>query len=82
VKAGEKLSLQYHKKKAETMFLISGMANLQVGDIVRGLYSLNPVYISPYTIHRLEAVSDALVLEVSSTELNDVIRLEDFYGRC
>jgi mannose-6-phosphate isomerase-like protein (cupin superfamily) len=81
VKAGQRLSEQYHKKKTETMFLVSGMCSIQIGAHTFNPDKLAPVFIPPKTIHRLEALSDCLVIEVSSTELDDVVRLSDDYDR-
>lgn len=83
--AGHALSLQYHEKKDETVYLLSGDliyrvhldgelrdVHLGVGDSFR---------LSPGTIHQMEAVTDCDVLEVSTPELDDVVRLQDRYGR-
>lgn len=81
VTKGHALSLQKHEKKQETMYLQSG----------RLLYHLNgeefemspgeSITIFPGDVHRIEALEDARILEVSTPELDDVIRLEDRYGR-
>ncbi len=81
VKAGHRLSEQYHKKKTETMFLVSGNCLIHMGKNSFNPPKLAPVHIPPKTIHRLEAIGDCLVVEVSSTELDDVVRLEDDYNR-
>lgn len=85
VKAGHRLSLQYHKEKIETMFLVGGMGYIQLGDsqVPFRMNKLIPVLIEPHRVHRLMAApdQDCLVIEVSSTELSDVVRLEDDYGR-
>jgi len=88
VKRGCRLSLQYHEKKIEHMTLVTGTGLLHLGHdgsvIVMEKY--RPYLIRPGTIHRLEASDDevmggCLVIEISSTELDDVVRLEDDYGR-
>ena len=91
VKAGHALSVQYHERKDETVYLLSGEMKywvrlaggpesdapledmrLTVGDAFR---------ITPGTVHYMEAVTDCDVLEASTPELDDVVRLEDRYGR-
>ena len=91
LRVGARLSLQYHQRKHETMMLVSGSAELMLQDGVgiRSYYRMNPgepYVIAPGTVHRLggKAYGDsdgALVLEVSTPELEDVVRLEDDYGR-
>lgn len=81
VRAGSSLSLQYHRRKEETMFCLRGAALLLHG---RGLSVLRPgsvAHILPLTPHRLAALSDSLILEVSTPELDDVVRLADDYSR-
>ena len=85
VKAGHALSLQYHNKKDETMYLYSGRMVLeteQEGQLVK--WEMTPgdsVHITPKTVHRITAIEDCDVLEVSTPEIDDVVRLEDRYGR-
>lgn len=81
VRAGQQLSKQYHRQKQETMLCLKGNGTLELGD---GIYSMTPgvvFEIRPRTVHRLAAESDLYVLEVSTSELDDVVRLEDAYGR-
>ncbi|MBI3183312.1 MAG: cupin domain-containing protein [Myxococcales bacterium] len=85
VKQGHKLSLQYHHRKDETIHLQSGRLVLVV-DEGGGLFEreLSPgesYHIRPMTKHRMVALSDCDILEVSTPELDDVVRLEDAYGR-
>jgi mannose-6-phosphate isomerase len=87
INSGQRLSKQYHERKTETLMLVSGQAELTVGTdagerVVAMTLSL-PYPIAPGTIHRLKATSDdgALILEVSTLELDDVVRVEDDYGR-
>ena len=75
------LSLQYHNKKIETMFLVDGLARLELGSDLYIMELMKPYYIKPFSIHRLSSWSGAKVIEVSTTELDDVVRLEDSYGR-
>ena len=83
VKPNSRLSLQYHEKKIETMMLVSGVGYLQITGYMDGpLTLLRPICIYPYDIHRLYTKDkDCLIVEVSSTELDDVVRVEDDYGR-
>jgi len=86
VRAGEALSLQFHEEKDETLFLYSGKLKLHLG---AGLATLKPVSfkegeairIRPGGLHRMEAVTDCTIFEASTPELDDVVRLEDRYGR-
>ena len=86
VRKGEQLSLQYHKFKDETMYLYSGLAQLEIQD-ARGqsqIIELSPgkvYHIEPGCRHRVMALEDCQILEVSTPELDDVVRLEDRYGR-
>jgi len=86
VNAGCRLSLQYHELKDETMLLQSGEAYLTIGETMSSLERLDlrsseAVHLPPGTIHRLCAVQDTVVVEVSTTELSDVIRIDDDYRR-
>jgi mannose-6-phosphate isomerase len=82
---GECLSLQYHEMKEETLFVVRGELKLTVefdGDRRELLLrSGQAFHIPPRLIHRMEAVEDTDVAEVSTPELDDVVRLEDRYGR-
>lgn len=85
VKGGHKLSLQYHKEKDETIFLKTGKIILELhqeGSI--NMMKMKPgasVHVPPNTIHRIIAEEDSEVLEASTSQLDDVVRLEDDYGR-
>lgn len=85
VNAGHALSLQYHIVKTETVYLASGRVTYEIkdGDTLRAL-DLSPgdcLHIPPGTVHRVTALEDAEIFEVSTPELDDVVRLEDRYGR-
>ncbi len=83
LRAGCRLSLQYHRVKHETLQLASGRALLEThvdGQITRHTMD-QPVEVPPGTVHRVTALEDCEILELSSTELDDVVRLEDDYGR-
>lgn len=85
INRGESLSLQYHEVKEETLYVVEGELLLTLeyeGD--RREISLKKgqaFHIPPRLIHRMEAIVDTDVAEVSTPELNDVVRLEDRYGR-
>jgi quercetin dioxygenase-like cupin family protein len=87
IKAGHQLSVQYHERKDETVYLLSGELRYWVrlpGDTALRDQQLKPgdaFRITPGTIHYMEAVTDCDVLEASTPELDDVVRLKDQYGR-
>ncbi len=86
VEAGHALSLQYHEVKDETMYLLSGELEIELGDHEDALetHVLQPgqsVHLKPGRRHRLTARTDSDVVEVSTPELDDVVRLDDRYGR-
>ena len=86
IKSGEKLSRQYHEQKEETIFVLTGTLCLEIGmgermktiDLKKG----QSYHIIPNTIHRFCAsYGEVELAEVSSPEINDVVRLEDDYNR-
>ncbi|HEY5610593.1 MAG TPA: cupin domain-containing protein [Thermoanaerobaculia bacterium] len=85
VDAGESLSLQYHEMKDETLYVMRGKVKLtlQSGSERREVTMDNgdAFHIPPRLIHRIEALEDSDIVEVSTPELEDVVRLEDRYGR-
>mgnify|MGYP001766688412 CR=1 FL=1 len=88
VRAGQALSLQYHEVKDETMRLLEGRCELHVGRQPGSreleVLEMTPgcsCRIRPGVVHRLVALTDVQVLEVSTPELDDVVRLDDRYGR-
>lgn len=85
INAGQKLSRQYHNKKEETFLIKSGKMELEIGsgeNIVKIDMNEQDVYhCKPETIHRMVAITDVDVIEVSTPELDDVVRVEDMYGR-
>src|SRR4029077_12673489 len=85
VKAGHALSLHSHNAKDETIFLGTGklLFEIQEGDaiVAREMLPGESVHITPHTIHRMTAIEDSDIFEVSTPELDDVVRLEDRYGR-
>ena len=87
VRAGQSLSLQFHNVKDESWYVQEGKAELELGDA--GQRVLNTEVIGPGacfrfrpgTVHRVTAVEDTTIFEVSTPHLDDVVRLEDRYGR-
>jgi len=86
VRAGESLSLQYHELKDESWLVQEGRARLELGDVGGELEAIeiapgDAFHFRPRTVHRVTALEGTLVIEVSTTQLDDVVRLEDRYGR-
>ena len=86
VRAGESLSLQYHEVKDESWLVHEGRARLELGEVGGELETVeiepgDTYRFRPRTVHRVTAVEDTLVIEVSTNHLTDVVRLEDKYGR-
>jgi mannose-6-phosphate isomerase len=86
VTAGHALSLQYHERKDEVIAVQSGRATLEVGESEDALETveLEPgerVHLPAGVRHRITALTDVVLLEASTPELDDVVRLEDRYGR-
>lgn len=81
VTRGHLLSLQKHRVKHETLYLQSGLMRFTLDDEVFDWSPGIAIEIPPGTVHRMEALEDSVILEVSTPELDDVVRLEDRYGR-
>lgn len=96
VKAGKRLSLQYHERKIETLYLLSGRVKLTFRPLAAGEAPSaelvneadqhrwlpgQAIHIPPRTIHRFEALEDSVLLEVSTPDLTDVVRLQDDFAR-
>ena len=86
VRDGHALSLQYHEEKEEVISVQSGALRVEVGPHQDDLeeFVLEPgesIHLRPGTRHRVTAVGDTVMLEASTTQLQDVVRLEDRYGR-
>jgi mannose-6-phosphate isomerase len=81
VKRGEALSLQYHVRKDECILLSRGLLDLELDGTVHRLGPGQTAHITPGTRHRMVAVEDCDIFEVSTPEIDDVVRLEDRYGR-
>jgi len=85
INSGHALSLQYHNQKDETILLWKGRLTLEIKEkdklVQRQMNPGDIFHIRPKTIHRMIALEDSDVLEASTPELDDVVRLEDRYGR-
>jgi len=86
VRKGKRLSLQYHRVKDEVLYVHDGKARIEIERDGEDKESLtlcagDCVWITPLTMHRLAAVEDTTLFEVSTPELDDVVRLDDDYGR-
>ena len=86
MKKGECCSMQYHELKKETIYVVNGNLKVYIGMNIDNLEEkiLNPndsITIEPFTIHRMEGYTDCTYIECSTSELWDVIRLQDKYNR-
>jgi mannose-6-phosphate isomerase-like protein (cupin superfamily) len=87
VKAGHSLSLQFHREKDEAWLIQSGRARLELSEAGESVLNEEIVgpgaafHYAPGTVHRVTAIEDTTILEVSTPQVDDVVRLEDAYGR-
>jgi mannose-6-phosphate isomerase len=87
VAAGQSLSLQFHREKDESWYVQAGRAKLELGEageavLVEEIITTGAAFrYRPGTVHRVTAIEDTTILEVSTPHLDDVVRLEDRYGR-
>ncbi len=86
VNKGYRLSLQYHRKKDESTYIFQGKVELELeqadGKLKMFVFKTGDTFrISPETRHRLKALEDCTLFEVSTPQLEDVVRLHDDYGR-
>ena len=87
VKAGASLSLQFHRDKDESWLVQSGRAKLELGEVGQRVLTEEVIGAGaafryrPGTVHRVTAIEDTTIIEVSTPHLDDVVRLEDLYGR-
>ena len=87
IKAGESLSLQFHRVKDESWLLQEGRAKLELGSAGEAMLKVEVIgagaafRFRPGTVHRVTALEDTTIVEVSTNHLDDVVRLEDRYGR-
>src|ERR1700704_6414532 len=86
INRGEALSLQFHERKDEYLYLSKGAIDIELGDgdgnlTTHRMKAGDTLHIAPGTRHRLTAVEDTDIFEVSTPEADDVVRLSDRYGR-
>ena len=90
VRAGQALSLQFHREKDESWYVLEGRAEVQLGEVGEAGQAVLKAEIvgpgaafrfRPGTVHRVRAVEDTTIVEVSTPQLDDIVRLEDKYGR-
>ena len=87
VKAGESLSLQFHRVKDESWLVQQGRAKLELGSAGDAMLAQEVIgagatfRFRPGTVHRITALEDTTIVEVSTNHLDDFVRLEDRYGR-
>ncbi len=89
VTGGESLSLQWHHEKDETIAVISGEVEIDLGDSEETLHAValgpgDAVHVPPHLLHRVRAITDAVLVEASTAApgwQEDIVRLEDRYGR-
>src|SRR4051795_10795088 len=87
VRAGESLSLQFHREKDESWLIHAGRAAVELGGVGEKVLKEEVVApggafrFPPGTVHRVTAIEDTTIIEVSTPQLDDVVRLEDAYGR-
>jgi mannose-6-phosphate isomerase len=86
INKGEALSLQYHEQKDEYQYVIKGTVDIELGGpdgtlTTHRMTAGDTLHITPETRHRITAIKDTDIFEVSTSELEDVVRIQDRYGR-
>jgi mannose-6-phosphate isomerase len=87
IRSGHSLSLQFHNEKDEAWLVQNGRAKLELGSAGESVLNEEVIgpgaafHFAPGTVHRVTALEDTTILEVSTPQLDDVVRLEDAYGR-
>ena len=86
INVGSRPSLQRHRRKSEAFYLLSGRMRIEIGDtpeslVVDELLPGRVVDVPPGAVHRVTALEDSVLIEVSTPHLDDVVRIEDDYGR-
>ena len=86
MKKGSRCSLQYHKKKHETVYVLSGKLKILVGKSLKNMKSIilkknESLILKPLIYHRMEGILKTIYLEASTPQLSDVVRISDDYNR-
>ena len=86
VKGGSRPSLQFHERKSESLYLLSGLLSIEIGDSEDSLATdeIRPgeiIDVPKGVLHRVCAIEDSVIIEVSTPELDDVVRVQDDYDR-
>ena len=87
IEAGQSISLQFHNVKDEAWYVLEGRGQLELGGPGERMLNSDVIgpgeafHFPPGTVHRLTALEDTKIVEVSTPQLDDVVRLEDRYGR-
>lgn len=86
MRKGHRCSLQYHKQKKETIYVLSGQLKIYSGpaenELIVKIYGPNEIItLPPGTVHRMEGVEDCVYLEASTPQMEDVVRIQDDYNR-
>jgi len=81
MKEGKRCSLQLHESKHETIYILSGKMRLIYEDTETNLYEGEFFVIENGKVHRMCGITDCVYIEVSTSQLDDIIRFEDDFGR-
>lgn len=81
IRKDEQLSLQFHREKDEVIYVHHGRIELEVAGETEVVEAGRAFRFEPHTVHRWRALEDTMVLEVSTPQIDDVVRLDDRYGR-
>ena len=81
VGAGKRFSLQYHERKEEAWLIVRGRARVRLGERTVEVAPGAVIHVRPGTVHRVEGLEETEFIEVSTPELDDVVRLDDDFGR-
>lgn len=79
--AGKRFSLQYHEEKEEAWLFVRGRARVTIDDRKFEATAGDVIHLRPGTVHRVEGIEESEFIEVSTPELDDVVRIEDDFGR-
>lgn len=82
IEEGHRISLQYHEIKSETLYIIKGRCEIILGTELNIVEKGATIHIKAGEIHRIRALSECEIIEISTPEIDDIVRLEDDYNRC